>query len=54
MFIFEKNPKNLQKPIEYSPTDGRYPVPVPVVLVYEAFHTKVLEIPGISEMDLQI
>jgi len=22
MFIFEKNPKNLQKPFEYSPTDG--------------------------------
>ena len=22
MFIFEKNPKNLQKPVEYSPTDG--------------------------------
>ena len=23
MFIFEKNPKNLQKPVKYSPTDGK-------------------------------
>ena len=23
MFIFEKNPKNIKKPVEYSPTYGR-------------------------------
>ena len=27
MFIFEKNPKNLQKPAEYSPTDGTIQLP---------------------------